>query len=197
MRHLLHAGLANVINIILKDAGVLEATIVMEAKGLRAIDTSIPGDVVALDFFANGRCLVIDAVVTSIYTNRMLHQVANIPGYAAKKAEDRKILADRSSRHLIAVPHGGSHVMVRFAIEDGVGLGAHAQALLRAMSTFLLVKRRIPPATRRLEDAPHSKLVSMWVRQWQYLLSAWLHLTLYRMAIRILCPTTTLGLQYI
>ncbi len=50
----------------MRDAGVPDASVVLEARGLRAADRSRPGDVVALDFFADGRHLVIDVVLTTI-----------------------------------------------------------------------------------------------------------------------------------
>jgi hypothetical protein len=40
--------------------------VVTEARGLRAADASRPGDVVVLDHFAEGRHLVINAVVTIV-----------------------------------------------------------------------------------------------------------------------------------
>ena len=52
MRHLLHSSLVNIIKTCLRDASVPEVSIVLEARGLRASDRSRPGDVVALDFFA-------------------------------------------------------------------------------------------------------------------------------------------------
>ena len=67
MRHLFHSGLVGVIRTILRDAGVPYASVVLEAKGLRETDRSRPGDVVALDLFADGRHLVIDAVLTTVY----------------------------------------------------------------------------------------------------------------------------------
>jgi hypothetical protein len=86
----------------------------------------------------DARHLVIAADTTSVYTNTVLHQVANLPRYAAKHAEDMKFLVVRSSRHPIATPHGGSHILVPFAIEDGCKLGAHAHALQRALTTLAL-----------------------------------------------------------
>ena len=71
---------------------------VLEARGLRGTDRSRHGDIVALDFFADGRHLVIDAVMTTVYRNIVLEKVATIPGYAAKQAEDMKFLADMISR---------------------------------------------------------------------------------------------------
>ena len=121
-----HASLVGVIKSILREAGIPEASIVMEATGMRVVDTSRPGDVVALDFFADGRHLVIDAVMTTVYMNIVLEKVATVPGYAAKQAEDMKFLADRTSRQPISSTHGGPHILVPFAIEDGGRLGAHA-----------------------------------------------------------------------
>jgi hypothetical protein len=56
---------------------------------LRAADNSRPIDVVALDFFADGRHLVIDAVMTTVYMNTVMEKVATVPGFAAKQAEDK------------------------------------------------------------------------------------------------------------
>ena len=72
MRHLFHACLVRVIKVILKEAGVPDSSMVLEARGLRAADRSRPGDVVALDFFADGIHLVIDAVMTTVYMNTVL-----------------------------------------------------------------------------------------------------------------------------
>ena len=66
MRNLLHSGLVTVLLSILRDASDPEASVVVEVRGLRATNRSRPRDVVALDFFADGRHLVIDAVVTSV-----------------------------------------------------------------------------------------------------------------------------------
>jgi hypothetical protein len=96
---------------------VLDASVVVEAKGLRATDRSMPRDVVDLDCIANdGRHFVIDAVMTTIYRNTMLNNVAMIPGYAANHAEGIQFLADMTLRQPIAVPHGDPHVVVPFAI---------------------------------------------------------------------------------
>jgi hypothetical protein len=57
-----------------------------------------------IDFFVEGRHLVIDAVMTTVYMNTVLEKVATIPGFAAKHAEDRKLFADRTSTQ----PIGGA-----------------------------------------------------------------------------------------
>jgi len=145
MRHLFHAGLVGVIKTILREAGVPDASVVLEARGLRAADRSRPGDVVALDFFADGRHMVIDAVLTTVYMNTVLEKVATIPWYAAKQAEDRKFLADRTSTQPISVIRGDPHILFPFALEDGGRLGAHAHALMRALATTTLAKGRTPP----------------------------------------------------
>ncbi len=93
-----HAGLVGNIKTILREAGVLDAAVVTEARGLRAADRSKPGDVVALDFFADGRHLVIDAVMTTVYRNIVLEKVATVPGFAAKQAE-RRIESSSRTRH--------------------------------------------------------------------------------------------------
>ena len=95
---MLHAGLVGVIKTILKEAGIPDAAVVTEARGLRATDRSRPGYVVALDFFADGRHLVIVVVMTTVYGYTLLEKVAKVPGYAAKQAEDRKFVANMTSR---------------------------------------------------------------------------------------------------
>ena len=119
-----------------------------------------------LDFFADERHLVIDAVVTTLYRNTVHQQVANILEYAAKQAEGRKFLADMTSTQPIAASNGGQYVLVPFAMEDGGRLGAHAQALLMAMASSAITKGRTPPMARRMVDSAHSVHVSMWVRLW-------------------------------
>ncbi len=109
MRHIFHAGLVGVIKAILKEVGVPDASVVLEARGLRATDKSRSGDIIALDFFADGRHLVIDAVMTTVYKNTILKKVATIPGYVAKQAEDRKFMADKISRQPISTINGGCY----------------------------------------------------------------------------------------
>ena len=50
-----------------EDVGVPDKVVVTEARGLRAADASRPKDVVVLDFFAEGRHLMVDVVVTIVY----------------------------------------------------------------------------------------------------------------------------------
>jgi len=197
MRHLLHACLVGAIKLILNEAGVPDASVVQKARGLRATDRSRPGDVVALNFFADGRHLVIDFVMTTVYRNIVLHKVATISGHATKQTEDKKFLANKSSRQPISTIHGGPHILVPFAIEDGGRLGSHAQALLRALATAALAKGRHPPLARARADLTHSTLVSLWVRRWHQRLSAWLHLSLSHHAMRLLCPAVTSELHHL
>jgi hypothetical protein len=68
--------------------------------------------VVVLEFFAEGRHLVVDAVVTTVYRNTIGTNASTIRGYDAKQDEDRKFLADRASSQPIAEIHGGPHVLV-------------------------------------------------------------------------------------
>ena len=155
---------------------------------MRAADRSRPGDVVALNFFADGRHLVIDAVMTTVYRNTMLEKVATVPGFAAKHAKDRKFLADRTSSQPISVVHGGPHILVPFAIEDGGRLGAHAQALLRSLAAAALAKGRTPPFAMGVERLAYNMQISLWVRRCQQRLSALVHLSISRHAVRLLCP---------
>jgi hypothetical protein len=150
MRHFLHSGLVKVLGSILRDASVPELMVVVEARGLRAAYRSISGDVVPPYFFADGRHMVIDAVMTSVYRITVLSRVVTILGYATKPAEYRKFLAGRTVRHPIAAPHNGPHVLVTFAIEEEGRLGARAQALLMALATTALAKGK----TREPQNPP-------------------------------------------
>ncbi len=80
----MHFGLVKVIQAILREAGVPNALLVVEARGLKAADRSRPCDVVALDFFAEDKHLGIDAVMTQVYRNTVMSKVSMIPDYAAK-----------------------------------------------------------------------------------------------------------------
>ena len=102
-----------------------------------------------------------------MYMNTVLEKVAMVPGYAAKHAEDRKFLADMTSRKPIYAVNGGPHILVFFAIEDGGKLGAHAQALLSALAITTLAKGRTPPFAKGVEQMTHTILVSLWVRRCQ------------------------------
>ncbi len=187
----------SVIKAILKEAGVPESAIVLEARGLRAADRTRPGDVVALNFFAEGRHLVVDAVMTTVYRNTALKKVATIPGYAAKQAEEKKFQADKASTQPVSAVHGGLHILLPFAVEDGGRLGAHAQALLRALATAALSKGRRPPFVKGTDEMQHQMLVSQWVRRWQQRVSSWLHLAISRHAVRLLCPSVAAQLGHI
>jgi len=133
----MHDGLVGILVSILKDVGVPGMAVVTEAKGLRA---TRPGDIVVLDFFAEGRHLVIDTVVTTVYRNTNIRHAASIPGYVAKQAEDRNFLADRALTQPVAAIHGCPHIMVPFAIENIGRIEAHVLALLRALANVALVK---------------------------------------------------------
>ncbi len=41
---------------------------------------------------------MINAVMTIVYRNTVMEKVATVPGYAAKQVEDKKFLADKTSR---------------------------------------------------------------------------------------------------
>ncbi len=131
----------------------------------------LAGDVIVLDFFRDGQHLVLDAVVTTIYRNTVLHQVSTVPRYAAKQDEDMKFYADRTSTDPIASIHGAPHVLVPFALEDGGRLGSHAQALLRSFATLAVEKRRRPPRAYRDSSSSAPTLASLWVQRWQQSLS--------------------------
>jgi hypothetical protein len=76
--------------------------------------------------------LLLDGVVTTVYKNTKQRETREIPGYAVKLVEDRKLYADKTSKRPVARIHGGLHTLVPFAVEDGGRLGAHAQSFLRS-----------------------------------------------------------------
>jgi hypothetical protein len=69
---MLHDGLVGILISILYDVGVPDMVVVTKARGLRAADASRSRDDVVLDFFAEGRHLVADAVVMTVYRNTIL-----------------------------------------------------------------------------------------------------------------------------
>ena len=103
-----------------------KASIVEEARGLRQDYRSRPGYLVVLDFVDGGRHLIINGVVTTVYRNTILTKVAAIPGFAAKQVEDKKFKADVDSANPVSTVHGGRHMHIPFAMEDGGRIGAHS-----------------------------------------------------------------------
>ena len=83
-----------------------------------------------LNHYKPGKHLLLDGVVTSVYMNTCPRYTTTVPGYAAKQDEDKKFYADRASASPSSIAHGGPHVLVPFAIEDGGRLGAHAHVFL-------------------------------------------------------------------
>jgi hypothetical protein len=193
----MHTGLVWVIPSILKVVEIPDMAVVTKARGLRSSDDSRPRDVVVLDFFAEGRHLVIDTFVTTVYINIIIQRAASIPGYAAKQAEDRKLLADRTFAQPIASVHGGPHVLVPFAIEDGGRLVAHALARMRALATIALEKGRRPCFAYRPHAPSAPTLSSMCVQRWQHRKSTWLHLAISKHVMRLVCPDDDARLRYI
>ena len=157
------------------------------------MDKTRPGDIVVLDFYALGRHLLLDGVVTTVYKNTRLRETTRVPGYAAKLVEDRKFYADKASERPVARIHGGLHTLILFAVEDGERLGAHAQAFLHTLAERAARQgRRSRSQLRdpggnvlRSDGATH---VSMWVQSWQRRIFSWLHISLSRQIIRLFCP---------
>ena len=113
----------------------------MEAGGLRATTISGPGDVVSLDFFAGGRHLGIDAVVTSVYMNTYIASARRQhPGIRIQTCRGQEVHGNHiiKAKQPIAAPHGGPHVLVPVVIDDGGKLGVHAKALLATFATYAL-----------------------------------------------------------
>ena len=188
----MHAGLVSVIVAILLMAGVPKSSIILEKKGLRSCDHTRPGDIVALDFFGLGRHLVIDAVVSTVYRNTILSKTSTIPGYVAKLAEDKKFKADEKSPEPVSSKHGGDHVFVPFAMEDGGTLGAHALALLKMLAEYAVAQGCYSSPDSRSPLTPPMQ-VSLWMQRWQQRLSTWLHVSLSQQILRLYRPAGILS----
>ena len=190
----MHAGLITTLQRILKEAGVPTSATLTEARGLRGgLDRTRPGDIVVLDYYAPGRHLLVDGVVTTVYRNTRQRETGDIPGYAAKLVEDRKFYADRTSERPVARIYGGLHTLVPFAVEDGGRLGAHAQAFLRTLAERAVRHgRRSRPQMRdpsgTVVRGDGATQVSLWVQRWQRHISSWLHLSLSRQLLRLFFP---------
>jgi hypothetical protein len=73
MRHMMHARLVGAIRSIVRDIGLPDMEVITKTRGLRTRDATRPGDVVVvLDFFAERKHVVIDAVATTVYRNTVL-----------------------------------------------------------------------------------------------------------------------------
>jgi hypothetical protein len=97
--------------------------------------------------------------------------LSTIPYYAANHVDDRRFYADKSSTEHVATVHGGPHVLVPFALEDGGRLGAHAHALFCSLVTLALEKGRRPPFAYRDYSTTNPTLASLWVQRWQQRMS--------------------------
>ena len=94
----MHAGLISTLQKLLQEAGVLTSATLTEARGLQGrADKTRPGDIVVLDFYAPGRHLLLDGVVTTVYMNTRLREATEVPGYATKLVEVRMFYADKAS----------------------------------------------------------------------------------------------------
>jgi hypothetical protein len=134
---------------IVEESDVPKATIFEEATGMRQDDRTRPGDLVAMDFAAGGRHLIIDGEVTSIYRKTVLQKVATIPGFAAKQVEDKKFKADADSINPVFAKHGRRYMFIPFAMEDGGMIGAHGQVALRMLAEYAVAKGKAPPMLAR------------------------------------------------
>jgi len=113
-----------------------------------------------------------------------------------KQAEDMKFYVDKTSTQPIATIHGGPHVLVPFAMEDGVRLGAHAIALLRSLAIVALDKGKRPPFAHRASGPSSPTMLPLWVQRWHQRLSSWFHLAISKHVIRLMCLETVARLRY-
>ena len=157
-------------------------------------DKTRPCDIVVLEYYARGRHLLLDGVVTIVYRNTRQRVTGEIPGYAVKLMEDRKFYADKTSARHIAKIHGGMmHTLLPFAVEDGGRLGAHAHAFLRSLAERVVRQGRGSrfPARDPIGNILRSdwaSQVSLRVQRWHRHISSWLHLSLSRQLLRLFTP---------
>ncbi len=104
------------------------------SKGLRPGDATRTRDSVVLDFAVEGRHLILDGVVTTVFRICISFRVAVVPGYVAKRVEEKNFKAESDSLRPLASIVGGRHILIPFAMEDGGRLGAHAQAALKRLA---------------------------------------------------------------
>jgi hypothetical protein len=120
-----------------------------------------------LDFDEGERPLIIDGVVTTVYRNTILSKATTVPGfYTAKHVEDKKFKVDGDSPRPVSTSHGGRHMMVPFAMEDGGRIGAHGHDALWMLAEYAVAKGRLPPMPERAPPPLPPKGVAMWVRRW-------------------------------
>ena len=75
----------------------------------------------------------------------------------------------------VSCKHGGDHVLVPFAMEDGGTLGAHAHTLLKTLADEHAVSAgRYSSLDSRSPLSPPRMQVSLWMQRWQNRLSTWL-----------------------
>jgi hypothetical protein len=67
--------------------------------------------VIVLEFFLEGRHLVVDVVVTTVYRNTIFTNASTILGFTAKQVEDRKFLADRASSQPMSPSQGSMEAL--------------------------------------------------------------------------------------
>ena len=135
-------------------------------------------------------------MISTVYNrNTILSATSLIPGHVAKLAaeDDKKFKADEmSSQPAVACKHGGDHVFVPFAMEDGGTLGAHAHALLKTLAEHAVSAGRYSSPDSRSPLSP-SMQVSLWMQRWQHRLSTWLHVSLSQQILRLYSPAGILS----
>ena len=101
-------GLISTLQKVMQEAGLPTSATLAEARGLRGReDMTRPVDIVVLDYYAPGRHLMPDGVVTTAYMNTTQRETGEIPGFAANLVEDRKFYADMTSERPVARIRGG------------------------------------------------------------------------------------------
>jgi hypothetical protein len=188
----MYVGLISTLQKVLQEAGVLTSVTLAETRGLRGREeNSRPCDIVVLVYYAHGHHLLLDGVVTTAYKNTRHRETGRFRGM--QPSEDNKFYADKTSERPVAMIRGGKHTLVPFAIEDGVRLGAHAQAFLHTLAKRVVRhgrRSRAPSSdpSGSVLRSDRATQVSLWVQWWQRHISSWLHLSLSRQLLRLFRP---------
>jgi len=79
--------------------------------------------------------------------------------------EDKKFVADADSANPVATVHGGRHMLIPFAMEDGGRIGARGQAALRMLAEYVVAKGKLPTMATRAAPLSPPEVVAMWTRR--------------------------------
>ena len=74
-----------------------------------------------------------------------------------------KFKTDEDSPYPVLANHGGRHMMIPFAMEDGGRIGARGHATLRMLAEYAVAKGKLPPQAARATPLLPPEDVAAWV----------------------------------